>query len=97
MVQQECHLFNDCGDCCQTLSGLHLVPLAPGKATFTVADLEREAERGAYDPTYGGYFLGKRAALKLRKDYQARMGAKFSLREFHERVMSNGIAPWRST
>jgi threonine aldolase len=47
LVQHECHLFNDCGDCCQSLSGLHLVPLAPGKATFTVADLEREAERGA--------------------------------------------------
>ena len=47
MVQQECHLFNDCGDCCQTLSGLHLVPLASGKATFTVDDLEREAGRGS--------------------------------------------------
>jgi threonine aldolase len=47
MVQQECHLFNDCGDCCQTLSGLHLIPLAPGKATLTVDDLEREADRGA--------------------------------------------------
>lgn len=47
MVQHECHLFNDCGDCCQTLSGLHLIPLAPGKATFTVEDLEREANRGA--------------------------------------------------
>jgi hypothetical protein len=53
-----------------------------------------EAERGTYDPTYGGYFLGKRAALKLRKDYAARMGPRFSLRAFHERVMSNGIAPW---
>jgi len=53
----------------------------------------REAERGAYDPTYGGYFLGKRGILKLRADYQKRMGAKFSLREFHERFMSNGIAP----
>ena len=53
----------------------------------------REAERGAYDPTYGGYFLGKRAILKLRSDYQKRMGASFSLREFHERFMSNGIAP----
>jgi threonine aldolase len=47
LVQQECHIFNDCGDCCQTLSGLHLVPLAAGKATFTVDDLEREANRGA--------------------------------------------------
>jgi len=53
----------------------------------------REAERGTYDPTYGGYFLGKLALLKLRADYKAKLGAKFSLREFHERVMSNGIAP----
>jgi uncharacterized protein (DUF885 family) len=53
----------------------------------------REAERGAYDPTYGGYFLGKRAILKLRADYQKKMGARFSLREFHERFMMNGIAP----
>jgi threonine aldolase len=47
VVQHECHLFNDCGDCCQTLSGLNLVPLAPAKATFTVDDLEREADRSA--------------------------------------------------
>jgi uncharacterized protein (DUF885 family) len=53
----------------------------------------REAERGTYDPTYGGYFLGKRGILKLRADYQKRLGAKFSLREFHERIMTNGIAP----
>jgi uncharacterized protein (DUF885 family) len=53
----------------------------------------REAERGTYDPTYGGYFLGKRAIVKLRADYQKRMGAQFSLREFHERFMRNGIAP----
>src|SRR6185436_7889965 len=39
----------------------------------------QEAERGTYDPTYGGYFLGKRAALKLRRDYAARLGASFSL------------------
>lgn len=54
---------------------------------------KREAERATYDPTYGGYFLGKRGILKLRADYQKRMGAKFSLREFHERFMTNGIAP----
>jgi uncharacterized protein (DUF885 family) len=53
----------------------------------------REAERGTYDPTYGGYFLGKRAILKLRADYERRMGSKSSLREFHERFMRNGIAP----
>jgi uncharacterized protein (DUF885 family) len=53
----------------------------------------REAERATYDPTYGGYFLGKRGILKLREDFAAKMGDRFNLREFHERVMSNGIAP----
>ena len=27
----------------------------------------QEATRGTYDPTYGGYFLGKVAAFKLRR------------------------------
>ena len=54
----------------------------------------QEAVRGTYDPTYGGYFLGKLAAFKLRGDYAAARGAAFNLREFHQRVMTNGIAPW---
>ena len=53
----------------------------------------REAERAAYDPTYGGYFLGKRGIQKLRADYAMKMGSNYSLREFHERFMTNGIAP----
>ena len=57
---------------------------------------KREAERAVYDPTYGGYFLGKRGILKLREDYAAARGEQFNLREFHERVMSNGIAPIRA-
>jgi uncharacterized protein (DUF885 family) len=54
---------------------------------------KREAERSTYDPTYGGYFLGKRGILKLRADYERRMGSRFVVRDFHERVMMNGIAP----
>jgi hypothetical protein len=53
----------------------------------------REAERGAYDPTYGGYFLGKRGIITLREDYKRKLGPAFNLREFHERFMTNGIAP----
>jgi uncharacterized protein (DUF885 family) len=53
----------------------------------------REAERAAYDPTYGGYFLGKMAMLQLREDYRRREGERFDLRAFHERIMTNGIAP----
>ena len=35
----------------------------------------QEAVRGTYDPTYGGYFLGKVAAFKLRSDYAAARGS----------------------
>src|SRR5260370_14689949 len=41
LVQQESHLWNDEGDCAQQLSGLTLVPLAPGRATFTFAEAQR--------------------------------------------------------
>ncbi|MBX9929916.1 MAG: DUF885 domain-containing protein [Gemmatimonadaceae bacterium] len=54
---------------------------------------KREAERAVYDPTYGGYFLGKMALLTLRADLQAAEGAAFDLRRFHERILRNGIAP----
>jgi uncharacterized protein (DUF885 family) len=58
------------------------------------ATASREAVRGTYDPTYGGYFLGKLAAFKLRRDYQAVRGDGYNLRDFNERVMTDGIAPW---
>ena len=41
LVQQESHLWNDEGDCATHLSGLPLVPLAPGRATFTLAEIEQ--------------------------------------------------------
>jgi len=54
---------------------------------------KREAERSTYDPTYGGYFLGKRGILTLRRDVATKLGSTFNLRTFHERLMTNGIAP----
>jgi uncharacterized protein (DUF885 family) len=33
------------------------------------------------------------ALLQLRQDYARKMGERFTLRDFHERVMRNGIAP----
>ena len=47
VVQEVSHLFNDSGDCAQELSGLTLLPLAPGKGTFTWDDVQRTIERTA--------------------------------------------------
>jgi uncharacterized protein (DUF885 family) len=66
------------------------------EAHLSAAAAQREAVRGTYDPTYGGYALGKMAALKLRANYQASRGAAYTLRDFNERVMTDGIAPWQA-
>jgi threonine aldolase len=45
LVQQESHIYNDAGDCAQELSGLTLIPLAPGRATFDLAEAAAEVAR----------------------------------------------------
>ena len=45
LVQQESHLYNDAGDGAQQLSGLTLVPLAAGRATFTLDQVASEIRR----------------------------------------------------
>jgi threonine aldolase len=47
IVQEVSHVYNDTGDGCQVLSNLNLIPLAPGKATFTGEDVERVLARTA--------------------------------------------------
>lgn len=47
LVQAESHLYNDSGDCAETLSGLNLVPLAPGRSTIELAEVKRQVERSA--------------------------------------------------
>ncbi len=41
IVQEQSHLYNDCGDCCQTLSNLNLIPLGTDSASFTLEDVKR--------------------------------------------------------
>jgi uncharacterized protein (DUF885 family) len=53
----------------------------------------REAERGTFDPTYLVYSAGKLMLLKLREDYKAHVGARFSLRTFHDTLLGNGTVP----
>jgi uncharacterized protein (DUF885 family) len=56
-----------------------------------VADLE--AKRGTTDPTYLVYTLGKLQILKLREDYQRKLGARYTLQDFHDRFMEQGGVP----
>jgi uncharacterized protein (DUF885 family) len=52
----------------------------------------REAERGTFDPSYVVYTAGKLMLLKLREDYKAAQGDKYSLKAFHDTLLANGVA-----
>jgi uncharacterized protein (DUF885 family) len=54
---------------------------------------EKEAKRGTSDPTYLVYTLGKLEILKLREDYKAIEGQRYSLREFHDAFLRQGYPP----
>jgi uncharacterized protein (DUF885 family) len=55
----------------------------------------QEAIRGAYDPEYLYYTLGKLEILKLRDDYRKQEGAKFGLQKFHDEALRHGAPPIR--
>jgi uncharacterized protein (DUF885 family) len=52
-----------------------------------------EAKRGAGDPTYLYYTLGKLEIMKLRSDLMKKQGADFSLQKFHDDFLSQGFPP----
>ncbi len=52
-----------------------------------------EAVRGTFDPGYFAYTVGKLQILKLREDYKAEQGDKYTLQGFHDRFLSFGSPP----
>jgi uncharacterized protein (DUF885 family) len=63
------------------------------EAFMEEASARREAERGTFDPTYLVYSVGRLMLLKLRADYRAAQGNKYSLRTFHDTLLGNGAMP----
>jgi uncharacterized protein (DUF885 family) len=53
----------------------------------------KEAQRGASDPTYGYYTIGKLEILKLRADWKAKQGDAYKIGDFHERLLESGTVP----
>jgi len=53
----------------------------------------QEAKRGAGDPLYGYYTMGKLMILKLRGDYQKKTGSAYSLQQFHDAFIQLGPLP----
>ena len=55
----------------------------------------QESLRGSFDPGYLFYTLGKLEILKLRNDYQQQEGSHYSLKDFNDKMMDNGMPPVR--
>jgi uncharacterized protein (DUF885 family) len=63
------------------------------KAFQEPANAYEEARRGAYNPTYLYYTLGKLQIYKLRDDYQKTKGSSYSLQNFHDDFVKQGSIP----
>ena len=57
------------------------------------ANAYEEARRGAYNPTYLYYTLGKLMIYQLRGDYQKAKGSAFTLEGFHNEFAKQGGIP----
>ncbi|MGK3998739.1 DUF885 domain-containing protein [Sorangium sp. So ce1024] len=57
------------------------------------ATAREQAARATFDPGYFAYTLGKLQILKLREEARAALGAAFSLRRFHDALLSHGSPP----
>ena len=81
--------------------GLHTraMPMAEAIEIFrSVAFLSelpatREATRGAFDPLYLNYTLGKLLIIELRQELQRQQAGAFSLRRFHDAFLGCGYLP----
>ena len=76
IIQAEAHLYNDSGDCVQTLSAIPLIPLAPGKATFTLEAVEEIVDR-----TRGGRVARPVSVISIETPVRRRSGETFDQRE----------------
>ncbi len=76
IVQAESHVYNDSGDCIQTLSSLNLIPLAKGEATFTVGEVE-----GALRWTAAGRVKTDVGVISIENPVRRKLGKVFDYDE----------------
>ena len=57
------------------------------------AEAREQAVRATFDPGYFAYTLGKMQILSLREEAKRRLGDRFSLRAFHDALLSHGAPP----
>lgn len=90
--------------CCRYLVaiGLHTEGMTIDQATeffmknahMNETTARQEAERGTYDPGYINYTLGKILMKRLRDEFFKKYNGKYTLKDFHNKVISIGAPPF---
>jgi threonine aldolase len=76
LVPATSHVYNDTGDALTALSGMNMVPLGPGSATFTLAEVEAQLARAA-----GGRVATRAGVLVVESPVRRRDGELFDPEE----------------
>jgi uncharacterized protein (DUF885 family) len=101
MAQADEALLRLCRLCCSVK--MHTQNMSVDEATrffmencyYEEKPARSEAMRGTFDYGYMNYTLGKLQILKLRYDFKAQEGDKFSLEKFHNQLLDHGAPPIR--
>jgi threonine aldolase len=81
IVQEQSHFYQDEGDCAQTLSNLTLMPLAPGRATFTADDVQH-----LIDQTKGARVVSRVSVIAVETPVRRKQGESFDTGEVRKIV-----------
>jgi threonine aldolase len=76
LVQEDSHFYQDEGDCAQTLSNLTLMPLAPGKATFTADEVQH-----VLDQTKSARVVSRVSVIAVETPVRRKQGEHFDASE----------------
>ena len=79
IVQNESHIYNDTGDCVQTLSNLNLIPLGADKATFSVDEVNETIKR-----TASGRVAGKVGVISIESPVRRKSGEMFDFEQMKQ-------------
>jgi len=76
------------------MSRVQAIQLMVDRVGFLRWAAEAEVDSALARPGYFiGYFMGMSEILKMRDDYRARMGDRFTLKDFHQKVLEIGSMP----
>jgi uncharacterized protein (DUF885 family) len=88
---RDCRFMVALGLHCRGMTMPEAIRLFESNGFMTELPATREATRGAWDPMYLNYTLGKLLILQLRQDLQRR--PSYSLKRFHDAFLGCGTLP----